>query len=152
MGRSKESFGKKEVRTKREKKRKEKEKKRLAKKVTEKKGSLDEMIAYVDENGMITSAPPDPAKKKDVRLEDIKIGIPSRANEEKPDPIRKGTVSFFNDSKGFGFIKDSLTQESVFFHVNNTLEEVKEGNLVSFEVEKGPKGAAATKVQVIRKP
>ena len=61
MGRSQESFNKKEVRKKKEKKRQDKEKKRLARKEGEKKNSLDDMIAYVDENGMITDTPPDPA-------------------------------------------------------------------------------------------
>ncbi|MCB2208784.1 MAG: cold shock domain-containing protein [Bacteroidetes bacterium] len=64
--------------------------------------------------------------------------------------MRKGTVSFFNDSKGFGFIRDSETKESVFVHANNLLEEIKEGNLVSFEVEMGHKGPTAVKVKLIR--
>ena len=148
MGRSQETFNKKEVRTKKEKKRKEKEKKKLARKENEKKSSLDDMIAYVDENGRITSTPPDPTKKKDVKLEDIEIGIPKGDSAEKMDPIRKGIVSFFNESKGYGFIKDSETKESVFVHVNNLLEEIKEGNIVSFEVEMGQKGPTAVKVKL----
>ena len=150
MGRSQESFNKKEVRNKKEKKRKEKEKKRLARKENEKKGSLDDMIAYVDQNGMITSTPPDPNKKKDVKLEDIEVSIPTRDSSDIPDPIRSGTVTFFNDSKGFGFIRDSETKQSVFVHVNNLLEEIKEGNLVSFEIEKGQKGPTAVKVKPIK--
>ncbi len=149
MGRSAETFNKKEVRNKKEKKRKDKEKKRLARKDGE-KSSQDDMIAYVDENGMITSTPPDPTKKKAVKLEDIEIGVPNRDNEEAIDPIRKGTVTFFNDSKGYGFIKDAETKESVFVHINNVLDEIKEGNLVSFEVEMGPKGPAAVRVKQIK--
>lgn len=150
MGRSQESFGKKEVRSKKEKKRKEKEKKRLEKKDRETSGSLDDMIAYVDEFGNITSTPPDPDKKKEeINIEDIEISVPKQ--EDIPfDPNRKGIVTFFNDSKGFGFIKDTETQESVFVHVNNLLEEIKEGNLVSYEVEMGPKGPSAIKVKVSR--
>lgn len=151
MGRSQETFNKKEVRSKKEKKRKEKEKKRLARKESEKKGSLDDMIAYVDENGNITTTPPDPnKKKKEVKLEDIEIGIPKRDSSHNLDPIRKGTVSFFNDSKGFGFIRDSETKESVFVHINNVLEDIKEGNLVSFEVEMGPKGPTAVQVKPLK--
>ncbi len=150
MGRSQETFNKKEVRNKKEKKRKDKEAKRLAKKDTEKTGDLDDMIAYVDENGMITSTPPDPTKKKAVKLESIEINIPRRDDTEANDPIRKGTVTFFNDSKGYGFIKDKETQESVFVHANNLLEDIKENNLVIFEVEMGQKGPTAVKVKLLK--
>jgi cold shock CspA family protein len=150
MGRSQESFNKKEVRNKKAKKRKEKEKKRQAKKDENTKGnSLDDMIAYVDENGNIVDTPPDPDEKTEVNAEDIQVSVPPDEHVEM-DPIRKGTVNFFNDSKGFGFIVDSETKESVFVHVNNTLEPIKEGNYVSFEVEPGPKGPVAVKVQVVR--
>ena len=150
MGRSQETFNKKDVKNKKEKKRKEKEKKRLARKEIEKKSSLDDMIAYVDENGMITTTPPDPTKKKDIKLEDIEIGVPKGDASQDLDPIRKGTVTFFNDSKGYGFIRDSETKESVFVHVNNVLEEIREGNLVSFEVEMGKKGPSALHVKPIK--
>jgi cold shock CspA family protein len=149
MGRSQETYNKKEVRNKKEKKRKEKEQRRQEKRENKEKSSMDDMIAYVDENGMLTSTPPDPDKKKKVKLEDIEIGVPSRTAEEF-DPIRKGVVSFFNDSKGYGFIKDLETKESMFFHINNTLDEVKEGNLVSFETERGPKGLTAVKVKTMK--
>ncbi len=150
MGRSQESFNKKDVRNKKEKKRKEKEKKRLARKENEKKGSLDDMIAYVDENGNITSEPPDPSKKKDIKLEDIEIGVPNRDSGEEYDPVRKGTVTFFNDAKGYGFIRDLETKESVFVHANNLLDDIVEGNMVSFEVEKGPKGLSALRVSLVK--
>ncbi len=151
MGRSQETFNKKEVRNKKEKKRKEKEKKKLARKEGEKSSSLDDMIAYVDENGNITDTPPDPTvKKKETKLEDIEISIPKRDASQELDPIRKGIVSFFNDSKGYGFIKDSETSESVFVHINNTLEEIKEGNVVIFEVEMGQKGPTAVNVKVFK--
>lgn len=148
MGRSQESFNKKEVRNKKEKKRKDKEKKRLSKKDNEKKGGLDDMIAYVDENGMLTSTPPDPTKKKkEIKAEDIELGVPSREKEDI-DPNRTGTVTFFNDAKGYGFIKDSETKESIFVHINNVQDEIKEGNLVNFEVEMGQKGPTAVRVKV----
>lgn len=147
MGRSQESFNKKEVRNKKEKKRKEKEKKRQARK--ESKGGLDDMIAYVDEHGNITDTPPDPDQKEVINAEDIQVSVP-RGPLEEVDPIRKGTVTYFNPSKGFGFITDQETRESIFVHINNTLEDIREGNLVSFEVEKGQKGPVAVKVQVVR--
>ncbi|WP_299579562.1 cold shock domain-containing protein [uncultured Sunxiuqinia sp.] len=150
MGRSQESFNKKEVRNKKEKKRKEKEKKRLARKDNEKSGSLDDMIAYVDENGNITDTPPDPSQKAEVNIEDIEVSVPKSDPNEEIDPIRKGTVTFFNESKGYGFIRDSETKESIFVHINNVLEDIKEGNLVSFEVEMGQKGPTAVKVKQIK--
>jgi hypothetical protein len=93
MGRSGETFNKKEVRNKKEKKRKEKEKRKLAKK-EEGKNSFDDMIAYVDENGMITTTPPDLSKKEEINAEDIVIGVPTK-EEEPEELIRTGTVDFF---------------------------------------------------------
>jgi cold shock CspA family protein len=148
MGRSQESFNKKEVRKKKEKKRQDKEKKRLAKKDEDKKGGLDDMIAYVDENGMITDTPPDPANKKKTKVEDIEISIPKQDPNDKPDPIRRGRLTFYNDSKGYGFIRDAETQESIFVHVNEFQDDIMEGNMVSFEVEKGQKGPAAVRVKL----
>ena len=148
MGRSQETFNKKEVRNKKEKKRKEKEARKIAKKDIEKKGSLDDMIAYVDEDGNITDTPPDPTKKKkEIKSENIQIFTPKQENIEM-DPIRKGIVTFFNDSKGYGFIKDTETQESLFVHINNTIDEIKDNNAVTFEVEMGPKGPTAVRVQL----
>ena len=147
MGRSQETFNKKEVRSKKEKKRKAKEKSRLAKKESG-KASMDDMIAYVDENGMITSTPPDPDKKTEIKAEDIEIGVSRQEEGEAADPVRKGTITYFNESKGYGFIRDSETKESVFLHINSALDPVTEGNLVSFEVEKGHKGPAAVNVRL----
>lgn len=149
MGRSQESFNKKEVQNKKDKKRKDKEQKRLERKENEKSKNFEDMIAYVDENGMITSTPPDPDRKKDINFEDIAISVPKK-QDVILDPIRKGTVTFFNDSKGYGFIRDGETQESVFIHINNLLEPIKEGNLVNFEVEMGPKGPNAVRVKLFK--
>ena len=149
MGRSKETFNKKEVRKKKEKRRKEKEAKRLAKKDLEKKSSLDDMIAYVDEFGNLSSAPPDPTQKKEVDIEDIEIGVPRKEDDDEDTGVRSGIVTFFNESKGYGFIRDSQSQESIFVHVNNTLDEIQERSKVSFEIEIGPKGPSAVRVKVI---
>ena len=147
MGRSQESFNKKEVRKKKEKKRQDKEKKRLARKDEDKKSDLDSMIAYVDENGMLTDTPPDPSTRTKTKAEDIEVSVPKMDDSMKEDPIRKGRLTFFNNSKGYGFIRDSVTQESVFVHINEFEDEIMEGNMVSFEVEKGPKGPAAVRVK-----
>jgi cold shock CspA family protein len=150
MGRSQETFGKKEVRSKKEKKRKEKEQKRAKKKSEGKKSSFNDMIAYVDEFGMITSTPPDPDKKTVVVAENIELSITKNKPEAVPDFVRKGVITFFNESKGFGFIRDLQSNQSVFVHVNNLLEPVKENNIVVFEIGKGPKGPSALKVKLFK--
>ena len=136
MGRSKETFHKKEVQKRKEKKRQDKEKKKMAKRESESEGGPDSMIAYVDEFGRITDKPPEQERTK-VKAKDIEIGVPKKEDLPEEETERRGVVSFFNESKGYGFIKDSETKESIFVHVNNVLEEIKEGNLVSFETEKG---------------
>jgi len=146
MGRSQESFNKKDVRNKKEKKRKEKEAKKLARKDGE-RASFDDMIAYVDENGVITNEPIDPESKTEIKLEDIAVSVP-KGSAEEVDPVRKGTVSFYNESKGFGFIKDLETKQDVFVHANNVMGEIREGNLVTFEVERGQRGPTAVRVQI----
>lgn len=146
MGRSRESFSKKEVRKNKEKKRLEKEKKRQARKETEKGSSLEDMFAYVDEYGRITSTPPDPNAKEDIEASEIEISVPKQDPDQQLDPVRQGTLTFYNESKGFGFIKDSETQESIFVHVSNLPEEIHEGDAVRFEVEYGHKGAFAARV------
>ena len=149
MGRSQETFGKKEREKKKIKKRKEKAEPRVARKEGG-KSSFDDMIAYVDENGQIVDTPPDPTVKKEViKAEDIVLGIPQK-DDSDVDPVRKGIVSFFNHDKGYGFIKDTESQDSMFVHINNVLEEINEGNKVTFEVQPGLKGPEATKVQVVR--
>jgi len=152
MARSQETFGKKEIRNKKEKKRKEKEARKLARKDAESKGGgLDAMMAYVDENGQIVDTPPDPtAKKKIIKAENIQIGVPKREDLPEMDPIRTGNVTFFNHDKGYGFIKDSETAESLFVHINNCDDEIKEGNKVNFEVEMGQKGPTAVRVKIVK--
>ena len=111
---------------------------------------MDNMLAYVDENGRISSTPPDPSKRIEIKLDDIQIAVPKQDDSMKEDPVRRGTVTFYNDSKGFGFIRDNETKESVFVHVNSLQEAIKEGNLVSFEMGMGPKGPIAMKVKQIK--
>jgi cold shock CspA family protein len=150
MARSRETFGKKDVRSKQEKKRKEKVQKRLERKENKGGSSLDDMIAYVDEFGNITDTPPDHSQRTTVQAEDIAVGVPKAAEPDPADLIRTGIVTFFDDNKGFGFIKDMADQKDVFVHLNGLLEPIKEGNKVTFEVEKGLKGLNAFNVKVNR--
>ena len=59
-----------------------------------------------------------------------------------------GTVKFFNEAKGFGFIKPDNGAQDVFVHVSGLVNEVKEGDRVSYEVEQGKKGVNAVKVEL----
>lgn len=149
MGRSNETFSKKEKEKKKLQKRKEKLARKEARKENSTGGGLDDMIAYVDENGVITDTPPDPTKKKkEIKASSIEIGVPKREDIEI-DPIHQGKVTFFNDEKGYGFIKDAESQDSYFVHINNTNEPIGEGDKVSFELESGPKGLVAVKVNKV---
>jgi cold shock CspA family protein len=150
MGRSQETFGKKEVRNKKEKKRKDKEQKRAKKKNETKSSSFDDMIAYVDEFGMITSTPPDPDNKIVVDVESIDLTNTRNKPEAGSSLERKGVITFYNDSKGFGFIRDLESNMRVFVHANNLLDTVKENNIVLFEITKGPKGPSAIKVKLFK--
>jgi cold shock CspA family protein len=148
MGKSQETFGKKEKEKKKLKQRQDKQEKMEERKANAKKGkSLDEMMAYIDENGNISSTPPDPRKKKVFKQEDMQIGVPKQEEGDPADIIRTGVITFFNNDKGFGFIKDLQTQESVFVHINQLDGPVKENEKVSFEVEMGPKGPNAVNVK-----
>jgi cold shock CspA family protein len=151
MGSSQETFSKKEKEKKKLKKKQDKEQKKEERKANSDKGkSLDDMMAYVDADGNISSTPPDPNAKKAVyKTEDIQIGISRQEAPEPAEITRKGTVTFYNDSKGFGFIKDHVSQDSVFVHVNNLMNPIKENDKVTFETEVGPKGLNAIKVKAI---
>ena len=150
MGRSQETFNKKEVRSKKEKKRKEKDKKRALKKSEGKKSNLNDMIAYVDEYGRITSTPPDPDKRIEIAAESIELNITKNRPDPVQDYLRKGVVVSFNESKGYGFIRDMETNRNVFVHANNLSDQIKENNIVTFEIGKGQKGPVAMKVLLFK--
>jgi cold shock CspA family protein len=150
MAKSRETFGKKEKEKKKLKERKEKAEKMEERRANAKKGkSLEEMMAYVDEDGNISSTPADPKKKKVFKQEDMQISIPKLEDRPEGESERKGVVTFFNDEKGFGFINDLQTQERVFIHINQLSEPIKEHDKVLFEVERGPKGLNAVNVKKI---
>lgn len=151
MGRSQETFNKRENEKKRFKKKQDKQAKKEDRKANTEKGkSLDDMIAYVDEFGNLSSTPPDPKHKKGVKLEDIQIGTAKQEPIDPADLIRKGVVTFFNESKGYGFIKDTDSQESIFVHANGLEEPIQERDKVTFETELGQKGLNAIKVKIIK--
>lgn len=146
-----ETWNKKEREKKKQKNRQDKKEKMQERKEMSKEGkSFDDMIAYVDENGNFSATPPDPRKKVVINVEDIEIGVPKHVPLTEAELTRKGKVTFFNDTKGFGFIKDLESQESVFVHVNELSEAIKENDRVSFEVQMGHKGPNAVNVKLIK--
>jgi cold shock CspA family protein len=150
MSKSQETFTKKEKEKKRHKKRLEKEQRKEDRKTnSEGKKSFEDMLAYVDENGRLTTTPPDPLKRKEVKLEDIDINVKKEVVLEDEGP-RHGIVSFFNEAKGFGFIKEITTGESMFVHVTALSSPIKENDKVIFEVEQGAKGPNAVNVKLDR--
>jgi cold shock CspA family protein len=150
MAKSQQTFNKGEKEKKRKKKMEDKVEKRQVRKLEKEKSgpkSFEDMISYVDENGIFHKTPPDPSKKKIVKIEDIVISVPLR-NHEPVDPIRHGTVKFFNNEKGYGFIIDTENQESLFVHANSAYAAIKENDKVVFEIEMGQKGPTATGVKI----
>jgi cold shock CspA family protein len=142
-----ESWNKKEREKKKQKEKRDKAEKMQDRKENAKKQGFDDMIAYLDENGNLSSTPPDPRKRVEIKLEDIQIGVPEYVPPTQEELTRTGKVTFFNTAKGFGFIKDRVSQESVFVHANNLSFEIKENDLVTFETEMGQKGPVAINIK-----
>lgn len=150
MAKSQQTFNKLEKEKKRLKKREEKAKRKAERLANSNKGGgLDSMIGYVDEYGFLTDEAPDPSKRVKVDASSIVIGIPKKEDMEEEDPIKKGKVSFFDSSKGFGFIIENDTQEKYFVHVSGVLEEIQENDKVAFELERGLKGMNAVRVKKV---
>lgn len=62
--------------------------------------------------------------------------------------MNTGTVKFFNEAKGFGFIVDNSSKEEIFVHVSGLIDKIREGDTVSFETERGKKGMNAVNVKL----
>lgn len=144
MARPKGISNKREKEKQRQKEKREKREKMEERKANGAKGRpLEEMMAYVDEDGNLTSSPPDPEKKKVFNVEDIEIGVPKfQAQDDEP---LEGRVDYFDASKGFGFIIQNNGLK-IFFHISQATYQVNEGDIVNFTVERGPKGLKAVGV------
>nr|WP_293840568.1 cold shock domain-containing protein [uncultured Arsenicibacter sp.] len=149
MGRSQETFSKKEKEKARHKKRQDKEQKKEERKANASKGQgLDMMLAYVDENGNLTTTPPDPRNKKTIDAGSISIGV-DRQDATPSVAERKGVVTTWLDTKGYGFIKDTQSQQSIFVHKNGLIDDIRQQDKVSFQIETTPKGPNAVEVRKI---
>lgn len=152
MAKSQDSFNKKEKEKKRRKKNQEKRERRQQRKAEKLEAgpkSFEDMISYVDENGNFTSTPPDPSKKKVIKVEDIVLGTPAQSDEPE-DMVHQGKVKFFNDEKGYGFIVDAESKDSIFVHANNLSDPVQENDRVTFEIETSAKGLNAVNVNLVK--
>ncbi len=63
--------------------------------------------------------------------------------------MKQGTVKFFNESKGFGFIVEDDSNSEHFVHISGLIDEVKEGDSVEFELKEGKKGMNAVNVKTL---
>jgi cold shock CspA family protein len=142
------SWNKREREKKKQQSKKEKEERKRERKDQAKSGPGN-MIAYIDEFGNIVSTPPDPSTRTEIKAEEIEVSVPKQKPMEEEDPIREGTLTFFNQSRGFGFIRDHITQESIFVHINDMKKLLSENTKVRFEVRMDVKGAHAINVEPI---
>ncbi len=143
------TYNKRENEKKKQARRAEKQKKKEDRKLLGKTNSFDDMIAYVDENGVITSTPPElNPNKEEIKQEEILISTPKKEELEAPAVLR-GRIDYFNESKGYGFIKDLDGAEKYFFYVsNNTLTDISENDIVTFDLERGLRGMNAVNIRI----
>jgi cold shock CspA family protein len=134
------SFGKRENEKKKQAKRLEKQKRKEERQAGG-TSSPDEMIAWVDEMGNIVDTPPEQRAKQEIKLEDVAISTPKK-EESEPEPL-KGRVEYFNAAKGYGFVKDLASTEKYFFHISAAPADIAEGNIVTFDLERGTRGLNA---------
>jgi cold shock CspA family protein len=147
MAKSQTTFSKKEKEKKRLQKRREKDEKKAQRKLDNNKGkSLEDMMAYVDEFGNILDTPPDPEEREEINAEDISVSGYQVQHAEVSN-TRKGKLTYYNDEKGYGFITDRKSQDRVFMHINNCVDEIKLNDDVEYEIERSPKGESAINVR-----
>ena len=144
MARSKETFNKRAKEQKRLKERQDKKEKMDERKLNKQKGlKLEDMLAYVDDNGNITDKPQDPKLKKVFKLEDIRIDIPA-GNER--ETTRTGKLQFFNEEKGFGFIIDDISHDRIFLHYSQLDFPIQLNDSLRYDIQPGEKGPVAINV------
>jgi len=139
------SYNKRELEKKKEQKKQEKLKRKQERKAQGSQ-SFEDMIAYVDENGVISDSPPDPCRKTQVEAEGIEVSTPKKEIVE-PTPL-SGRVEHYNPDKGYGFIKDIRSIEKYFFHISSAPVNIAEGMIVEFMLEKGTRGMNAVNITI----
>jgi cold shock CspA family protein len=142
------SYNKKELEKKKQGKKLEKLKRKEERKASGGSSSFDDMIAYVDENGNITTTPPDPGKKQKIDVANISVSTPKKEDQE--EVLMRGRVEHFNSEKGYGFIKDINSTEKYFFHISVAPADITEGHIVTFQTERGQKGMNAINITQVK--
>lgn len=139
-----ESFAKKEKEKKKARKKLEKEEKSAERKANSDKGkSLEEMTAYLDEDGNLTDIAPDKQVKRKFNSNDFVQG----SNMETEKSEYTGIVSMFFTDKAYGFITEDNTRVSVFVHQNNMEGAIQQNDAVTYKKEKTLKGFQAVQVR-----
>jgi cold shock CspA family protein len=148
MAKSSGTFNKRENEKKRIQQRKDKEQRKEERKASKESKSFEDMLAYVDENGNLTSTPPDPSRKR--VIDEAEIDLTSRNKGGSAAPFqRQGFVKYFDTAKGYGFIRDSQSSEEIFFHHKSANFAIAQNDQVTFETEMGPKGLNAVRISKI---
>ena len=144
-----EFFSKRDREKKKQQARKEKDEKKRERKESSRNGdSLADMMAYVDENGNLTSIPQDPKRKRDFNIDEIQISVTKGTDLNSTEEYQEGVVTFFNEEKGYGFIRESRTKQDVFVHNKQLLVPIKLNDKVRFLIAKGIKGPEAVEVSI----
>ena len=109
--------------------------------------SFEDMLAYVDENGMLHATPQDVKPQEEIDASQIEISVPRRSEEDEQH-VFQGRVEYFDAAKGYGFIKDSEDGEKYFFHITNAPDGIAEGDRVTFDIERGTRGMNAVRISI----
>jgi cold shock CspA family protein len=147
------TYSKRDNEKKKQEKRVEKQKKKESRKLNDKPAGFDDMIAYVDENGRISSTPPSernndmPAKSnRDQDHSHENTAMEQRKSGNNMTEL-KGRVEHVNAEKGYGFIKETSQTDKYFFHVSGLLDAIQVGDAVLFDLERGKKGYNAVRIR-----
>lgn len=146
------TYSKRDNEKKKQEKRVEKQKKKETRKLNDKPAGFDDMIAYVDENGRISSTPPSANSEKSTKsgFDNDQYSRESKSESQKSNNSmteRKGRVEHVNAEKGYGFIKETSQVDKYFFHVSGLLEAIQVGDSVYFDLERGKKGYNAVRIR-----
>ena len=113
--------------------------------------SMYDRFAYVDLKGELKTSPHAELMIEETDSTTIEVSVPKRVDSDEVDTPLNGVVEHFNQSKGYGFIKDTVSNIKYFFHITSAPPTIAEGQLVTFETENGPRGINATNISITNK-